>query len=109
MEIKTLPMVSAGRCYALRGDLDMDSIPDLERILVNGDSWIPVSLDTSELTFMDSTGLWMILRLAHERDGDIPGVIVRNPSEVVRRLINLAIPAGVDGLEVEFDGSGPGA
>ena len=110
MEIETLSMDGAGgRGYALRGDLDMDSIPELERVLFNGDSSIPVVLEASELTFMDSTGLWMILRLAHAGSDGVPGVIVRNPSQVVRRLINLAIPTGVDGLEVEFRGSGPGA
>jgi len=109
MEIESLSMDGVGRGYALRGDLDMDSIPELERLLFNGDRRIPVVLEASELTFMDSTGLWMILRLAHAGGDGVPGVIVRNPSQVVRRLINLAIPTGVDGLEVEFRGSGPGA
>jgi anti-anti-sigma factor len=109
MEIEALSIDGVGRGYALRGDLDMDSIPELERLLFNGDARIPVVLEASELTFMDSTGLWMILRLAHAGNDGVPGVIVRNPSHVVRRLINLAIPTGVDGLEVEFRGSGPGA
>src|SRR5262249_32922880 len=109
MEIEVLPVDGVGRGYVLRGDFDLDAIPEVERILFNGDSSIPVVLEASELTFMDSTGLWMLLRLAHAGDGTTPGVIVRNPSQVVRRLINLAIPSGVDGLEIEFRGSGPGA
>jgi anti-anti-sigma factor len=109
MEIEVLPVEGGGRGYILRGDFDLDAIPALERLLFNGDSSIPVVLETSGLTFMDSTGLWILLRLAHAGDGAVPGVIVRNPSQIVRRLINLAIPSGVDGLEVQFRGSGPGA
>src|SRR5438105_9492698 len=109
MRIEMLPLDGIGRGYALRGELDLDAIPELEHLLFDGDHRIPVILEASELTFMDSTGLWMILRLAHAGNGDIPGVIVRNPSQAVRRLINIAIPAGIEGLEVDFRGSGPGA
>jgi anti-anti-sigma factor len=108
MNIETLS-VGNGRGYVLRGEFDLECIPRVEQLFFNGDSSIPVILECSELTFMDSTGLWILLRLARVGDGTTPGVVVRNPSQVVRRLINIALPAGVDGLEVEFRGSGPGA
>src|SRR5262245_55118923 len=110
MEIESLSMDGVGGGgYALRGDLDMDSIPELECVLVNGDASLAVVLEASELAFMARPVLWMVRRLAHAGNDGVPGVIVRNPSQVVRRLINLAIPTGVEGLEVEFRGSGPGA
>jgi anti-anti-sigma factor len=109
MEIEQLPVEGSGRGYLLRGDLDLESIPALERVLFNGDARVPVVLEASELTFIDSTGLWMLLRLAHLGDEQAPGVIVRNPSQAVRRLMNIALPAGAAGMEVEFCGSGPGA
>jgi anti-anti-sigma factor len=109
MEIEVLPVGGVGRGYALRGEFDLECIPEVERLFFNGDTSIPVILEASQLTFMDSTGLWILLRLARAGDGTTPGVVIRNPSEAVRRLINLAIPDGVDGLEIDFPGSGPGA
>jgi anti-anti-sigma factor len=109
MEIEGLPVGGEGRGYVLRGEFDLECIPEVERLFFNGDTSIPVILDASQLTFIDSTGLWILLRLARAGDGTTPGVVIRNPSQAVRRLINLAIPAGVDGLEVEFRDSGPAA
>lgn len=109
MEIERLSVGGVGRGYVLRGEFDLECIPEVERLFFNGDTSIPVILDASELTFMDSTGLWMLLRLARAGDGATPGVVIQNPSQAVRRLINLAIPAGMEGLEIEFRGSGPGA
>jgi anti-sigma B factor antagonist len=43
-------------------------------------------LDVSELTFMDSSGLAVLLVTAHE----VPAIELRNPSEVIRRLITIA-------------------
>jgi anti-anti-sigma regulatory factor len=109
MEIEAFPVGGDGRGYVLRGEFDLDCIPEVERLFFNGDTSIPVILEASQLTFMDSTGLWMLLRLARAGDGTTPGVVIRNPSQAVRSLINLALPAGVEGLEVESPGSGPAA
>ena len=107
MDIQALPVVGGSCAFALSGDLDVESIPELERLLFKGNVAIPVILDASEVTFMDSTGLWILLRLAHRGEGATPGVIVRNPSQAVRRVIQIALPDGAEGLEIEFRGSGP--
>jgi anti-anti-sigma factor len=109
MEIEELPREGAGRRFAFRGEFDIECIPEVERVLFNGDPSIPVIIEAGQLSFMDSTGLWILLRLARAGDDGTPGVVIRNPSQAVRRLINVSIPAGVAGLEVEFRGAGPGA
>lgn len=43
-------------------------------------------LDVSELTFMDSSGLAVLLMTARE----VPAIELRNPSEIIRRLITIA-------------------
>jgi len=55
-----------GACLTLRGELDLGSAPQLEQALAEaGDD---VLLDLRDLTFMDSTGVRVLLEAA-EREG----------------------------------------
>jgi anti-sigma B factor antagonist len=73
------------------GELDLASSPaleaELERVSANGAS--PIIVDLSQLEFMDSTGLSVLVR-AHQRaeeNGRRFGLI--NGSQQVQRLLNL--------------------
>ena len=60
------------------------------------------------MLFRSSSGLHVLLKLAAQSDGHL-GLIIRNPSRPVRRLLQMALPDGMDGMAVEFSGGGPGA
>jgi anti-anti-sigma factor len=79
-----------------RGELDLDTAPELEQELasVREDGSDRVVLDLRRLTFMDSTGLRLVIRwdTAARQDG-FAFAIVPGP-EVVQRVIRLT---GMDG------------
>lgn len=97
----------AARCGAGRvvvsivGELDVASSPDLERellaVLSSGSKNLVV--DTSEVAFIDASGIGVLIsaaRLARERGGQLA---LRHPSEATCRVVDLV---GLDGaLAVE--------
>lgn len=56
------------------------------------------ALDLAGVTFMDSTGLKVLLEAASGTDGT--PLVIRNPSQAVRRLMEITIPDGAPGLEI---------
>src|SRR3954463_10624643 len=68
---------------ALHGELDMVSVDAVQAALdeLNGTGWTSLVLDLRELTFIDSTGLSLLL--AAERDAQ--RVVRRSPSSMARR------------------------
>jgi anti-anti-sigma factor len=100
MEIlQVIPMDEPGS-FRLVGELDLASAERLEPILkeaaeANGG----VTLDLTELTFMDSTGIRVILSTVRSLDGQGPLVLLR-PSYIVRRVLDVSLPDGMPGLEI---------
>ena len=75
---------------ALRGEIDAHTAPSLD---AHFDSLPPgtgdVTIDMSEVTFMDSSGL-RILIAVDQRFGDVARrLVVRNPSHAVIRLFDV--------------------
>ncbi len=74
---------------AVRGEIDMASAPVLrsviERCHASGTS---VLLDFAEVTFMDSSGLGVLIG-ASTKCAESPSLCVRNASERVRRIFEL--------------------
>ncbi|MGZ4125958.1 MAG: STAS domain-containing protein, partial [Actinomycetota bacterium] len=56
-------------------------------------------VDASGVTFMDSTGLQLLLSAAAKLNGRGPLVLLR-PSPAVRRVLDLALPNGAPGIDV---------
>jgi stage II sporulation protein AA (anti-sigma F factor antagonist) len=82
---------------ALAGEMDLANAADVERELLRTEATnaTKIVIDLSELTFMDSTGIRLLIT-AHARsraDGDRL-VLIRPPARVYRVLCI----AGVDGL-----------
>jgi anti-sigma B factor antagonist len=69
----------------LVGDIDMDTAPALRRCL-EGDPTVTV-LDLREVTFLDSTGLSVLLH-ANQVRADGP-LILRSPTGAVSRVLEL--------------------
>jgi anti-anti-sigma factor len=86
--------------FRVEGELDMATADDLSRLLrdasTNGD---PIVLDFSGVSFMDSSGLRALLEGAGQPNGNGP-VVILNPSDQVRRVLDISIPGGMPGLEV---------
>ena len=76
----------------LRGELDISTVPELERHLAEVERENPrrVLIDLSELGFMDSTGLGLIIRAADAAERHGRQLRLRRASRQVRRLFEVA-------------------
>ena len=95
--LEIVPLDHPGH-FQLRGELDISTEESLRQLLQGLDP-NPAVLDLSELVFMDSSGLRVLLQAAQKANG-VPRVIVERPSRAVRRLLEVALPTGVPGLEI---------
>ena len=87
------------------GEIDMASAPDLHRAcMALVDSGAKrVILDTSGVTFIDSTGLGVLVSLQKRLRSEGGEALIRNPSSGLRRLIqvtNLDRVVPIEGEEV---------
>ena len=76
----------------VEGELDLATAPLLMEALVDLGSERDVHLDLALLTFLDSSGLHVIVALAESLDGNRSVVLV-NPSTAVRRCLEIT---GID-------------
>jgi anti-anti-sigma factor len=87
------------RVIRLRGELDIESAPDLERVLLRSrPAGQRVVVDLTELKFMDSTGLRVLLRARAAAEGGRWEINLRNVPPTIRRLFDMtgvhaALPA----------------
>ena len=85
--------------FALHGELDMATAGDLAELLREaGRGPDPISLDFSGISFMDSSGLRVILEAASHRNGN--SLVILHPAAQVQRVLDISIPGGTPGLEV---------
>lgn len=76
-----------GTTVSLRGELDVQTWPDLWRALDLLEPSTLVTLDVSGLDFVDSTGIGCLFKL-HRRVADAGGMVVmRGATPAVRRLM----------------------
>jgi len=89
--------------YQVAGELDLSNANQLETQLKDGLSRTErLELDFSQVSFMDSSGLKVILRLA--RDAEARGtspIVLSSLSPVVSRLFQLVLPNGCPQIRVE--------
>jgi anti-anti-sigma factor len=86
--------------YQLEGELDLASVVILAPILESAvAASTEITLDVSQLTFMDSSGLSLLLRTAGAMDGRGPLILAR-PTRAVLRVLEIALPKGAPGLEI---------
>ena len=82
--------VSQMAVVSLRGEIDIAGLEDIRSVIEpNLALGQTIVLDLSEVTFADST-LLRVLHEARHQAGDSGGaVLVRNPSEGIRKLLTL--------------------
>jgi anti-anti-sigma factor len=78
------------------GEIDLSTVPKLQRELDTArDEATTVLLDLSDVTFIDLTGLHLLLAASRDSAGSEWGFFMVRPSEVVQRLIALSRSADV--------------
>lgn len=91
------------RHVRLFGELDASSSDELRSVLEPlADTQGDIELDCSELTFMDSSGLHVLLGAARDL-GSEGLVLVQNPTSMVRRLMSLTGVERCGGIVVVAD------
>ena len=86
----------------LEGDIDLAAADQLTEALGEATGSGITVVDVSDVTFLDSTGLHVLLSAANALNGQGP-LILRRPSPAVTRILDLAIPGGVAALAVRDD------
>jgi anti-sigma B factor antagonist len=87
---------------ALRGELDLSGVERARQAIEQAESNESplLVIDLSELDFIDSTGLEVLLRAARRAEDSGRRLIVAKPSRYVRRLLELtAIDQSLDVVE----------
>jgi anti-anti-sigma factor len=101
LRLEIEPLEEDGPGLRLTGELDVLSVLQLERALADADLPIPFVLDLSGVAFMDGVGASLLMKLAEMADGK-PAVILQDPSRPVARVLVIAAPDGIPGLEVRW-------
>ncbi len=84
---------------AVRGELDMSTAPELSRSLADVLDEHPqrVTLDLGDLSFIDSTGLTLLVKTSHHLKEHEGALQLTHPTPPVRRVLEIV---GLDGLLV---------
>ena len=84
----------------LAGELDMATADELLDAIRDRGEDEPMTLDFSRVTFMDSSGLRSLLEASKLREGD-GAIVILDPPKQVRRVLDISLPDGAPGLEVQ--------
>src|SRR5262249_31229853 len=87
--------------FRVAGELDLLTVPQLREALAGvGDQDRDLVLDFTAVSFVDSSGLGLLLSTARTTEERGRALVVRGPSPTLRRLLGIAIPDRVPGLVV---------
>jgi anti-anti-sigma factor len=92
-----LDVTKQGEVLWVEGEVDMSSADELHAAIRDHGNG-PLILDASNVEFMDSSGLKVLIEAGASRNGSI---VLRRPSRAIRRLLEIAVPDGIDELQVQ--------
>lgn len=96
---------NGARGLRLGGELDMASAHLLRTVLAEMPGVGQATLDLSELTFMDTSGLHAIIEFARTQNGDGP-VVLLGASAIVLRMLELTNMTEHPNLDIRTNGNG---
>jgi anti-anti-sigma factor len=96
-QLEVLPGDNPGY-YTLRGEIDLHTAPQIAEISTEHNQ--RVVLDFSEVTFIDSIGVWAMVNLVQGSDGHTT-LVIKNPSGNVKRTLDMIDLADTPGITVE--------
>jgi anti-anti-sigma factor len=103
--MKNLELLRTGQpgSFLLSGELDLLNVEAVSRYLQEElRTGQQLTLDVSGLTFIDSKGLAMLLELAASSlELGFPPVVLRSPSEVLRRVLEVGLPSPIPGIQLD--------
>lgn len=82
---------AAGVVLALAGELDVATAPELEELLneIRGGNHARVMVDLSELSFVDSAGVSVLIKAKREAEAAGSQFLLRRPTAQVHRVFAL--------------------
>jgi anti-sigma B factor antagonist len=82
---------AAGVVVALHGELDVAAAPQLEKLLeeIRGERHPRVMVELSNLSFVDSAGVSVLIKAKKEADEDGSQFVLRRPTAQVHRVFAL--------------------
>jgi anti-sigma B factor antagonist len=93
-----------GSGLRVAGELDLLTVPQVRDALARVNDRAPnVVLELGGVTFVDSSGLGLLISTANAAQTRGGSLIIRSPSRTLLRLFGIAIPDGIPGLVVEPD------
>ena len=97
----TIDRVADRTVVRLRGEIDLATEPDLRQALEPMDPAERVTVDLSDVAFMDSSGLKALLDFASRSlNGDAP-LTIASPSRTVLRVMEIVGMTELPQIEVE--------
>jgi anti-sigma B factor antagonist len=90
--------------FRLVGELDASNWQELSDVLGAAlEAGQKVTIDLSGLTFMDSSGVKMLFQLAGVARSQSRSLVVYSPSSSVARVLEIALPHSVPGLDLRVE------
>jgi anti-anti-sigma factor len=87
--------------FRLIGELDISNAAQVtDRLLEELRGAGRLTLDTTELAFVDAQGLHMLSRLGRQAEESGTTVTVINCSSLLKRVLEIAVPTGIPGVHV---------
>jgi anti-sigma B factor antagonist len=95
------------KVVALRGELDFDEAPAFGRVLeeLRTDGERKVVVDLSELTFIDSSGISVLVGAARAASADLGTLVIAAPSPHVRRVFEIVNLSELVPIEEGLEGA----
>jgi anti-anti-sigma factor len=85
---EVVPAEGGKQTLRLVGELDLQTVPTFEKAIAELPTTGGITLDLSELSFIDSTGLHALLRFAESFDGGGP-LVLANPTQHVVKVLEI--------------------
>jgi anti-anti-sigma factor len=95
------------KVVALRGELDFDEAPAFGRVLeeLRTDGAQKVVVDLSELTFIDSSGISVLVTSARAASAERGTLVLASPNAHVRRVFDIVKLSDLVAIEEGLDGA----
>ena len=106
-EIDVSPAEGEVKVVALRGELDFDEAPTFARVLesLRADGEREVVVDLSDLTFIDSSGISVLVLAARAAAADEGMLVIASPTPHVQRVFDIVKLAEIVPIEPGLDGA----
>jgi anti-sigma B factor antagonist len=97
--MELLRISKADDALIVEGEVDLAGAPDLHQALLDSAGAGTTVVDLSGVTFIDSTGLQILIMAGRSLNGTGP-LVLRSPSRAVQRLLAIALPDGAPEIAI---------